>query len=493
MTAGLFPIHAGWMVPHVLQTLSGGGSGLLVDAVRFSHTWWLEPAAGLTDRGLSAHSGSGVAVSGTPATDASCLAGHGRVRRPTRVLQFLPIAGGQAFDVQVLLVMMGTGHRYGTRTGVGDLVPDPALDVLPRTASSPHQSAGCSSRLRQPGQPCSSQLGVRLVGRRSDRYGRCGRWSRPGGAQPRSRLSTGPGCAGSAQRGLQGLNRDEIAWRPTQVAGGAAVAGRRRHCGSDDLDVAGQSSAGGVLGHGHGLRRLWRWSAAERGHGRSCRNGSWVQRCWTGPQRRGLDGRSEPCGGRAGGPDSPAAGSVDRWAGGPRLHAERDLARSDDHRHAGPTGRGSGHQRVGGRGDRPALARHRCAERDGRGRGRHPGRGAVGQSFTYRFVADQTGTYWYHSHQVSHEQVVGGLFGALVVKPRRSSAAGVEVDRPSAHLRRHPHRQRSPRRPSGAGASEAAGTGAGRQHRQRTDARSGPHTPTGCWPSTGPKPEAPPR
>ena len=40
-----------------------------------------------------------------------------------------------------------------------------------------------------------------------------------------------------------------------------------------------------------------------------------------------------------------------------------------------------------------------------------------GQRFTYRFVADVAGTYWYHSHQVSHEQVVGGLFGALVIHP----------------------------------------------------------------------------
>ncbi|MEO6205059.1 MAG: multicopper oxidase family protein [Mycobacteriales bacterium] len=42
----------------------------------------------------------------------------------------------------------------------------------------------------------------------------------------------------------------------------------------------------------------------------------------------------------------------------------------------------------------------------------------VGGSFTYRFVADQVGTYWYHSHQLSHRQVQGGLFGALVVEPR---------------------------------------------------------------------------
>lgn len=41
-----------------------------------------------------------------------------------------------------------------------------------------------------------------------------------------------------------------------------------------------------------------------------------------------------------------------------------------------------------------------------------------GKSHTYRFVAEQAGTYWYHSHQVSHEQVAGGLFGSLVVLPR---------------------------------------------------------------------------
>jgi FtsP/CotA-like multicopper oxidase with cupredoxin domain len=42
----------------------------------------------------------------------------------------------------------------------------------------------------------------------------------------------------------------------------------------------------------------------------------------------------------------------------------------------------------------------------------------MGKSFTYRFVADQVGTYWYHSHQVSHTQVQRGLLGALVVTPR---------------------------------------------------------------------------
>jgi FtsP/CotA-like multicopper oxidase with cupredoxin domain len=48
---------------------------------------------------------------------------------------------------------------------------------------------------------------------------------------------------------------------------------------------------------------------------------------------------------------------------------------------------------------------------------------AVGQTHVYRFVARDAGTYWYHSHQVSHEQVIGGLLGAVVVQP-----AGLPVD-----------------------------------------------------------------
>ncbi|XVU21672.1 multicopper oxidase family protein [Actinoplanes sp. CA-054009] len=40
-----------------------------------------------------------------------------------------------------------------------------------------------------------------------------------------------------------------------------------------------------------------------------------------------------------------------------------------------------------------------------------------GHEFTYRFVAGQAGTFWYHSHQLSDEQVRGGLLGALIVTP----------------------------------------------------------------------------
>ena len=40
-----------------------------------------------------------------------------------------------------------------------------------------------------------------------------------------------------------------------------------------------------------------------------------------------------------------------------------------------------------------------------------------GERYVYRFVAEDAGTYWYHSHQVSHAQVRGGLFGTLLVLP----------------------------------------------------------------------------
>ncbi len=39
-----------------------------------------------------------------------------------------------------------------------------------------------------------------------------------------------------------------------------------------------------------------------------------------------------------------------------------------------------------------------------------------GGTHVYRWRMPEPGTYWYHSHQVSHEQVAGGLLGAVVVR-----------------------------------------------------------------------------
>jgi FtsP/CotA-like multicopper oxidase with cupredoxin domain len=51
----------------------------------------------------------------------------------------------------------------------------------------------------------------------------------------------------------------------------------------------------------------------------------------------------------------------------------------------------------------------------------------IGGEFTYRFLANQIGTYWYHSHQVSNPQVIGGLFGTLVVLPKSGDIEPVDV------------------------------------------------------------------
>jgi FtsP/CotA-like multicopper oxidase with cupredoxin domain len=50
---------------------------------------------------------------------------------------------------------------------------------------------------------------------------------------------------------------------------------------------------------------------------------------------------------------------------------------------------------------------------------------AVGQTFNYEFMVPDSGTYWYHPHQMSFEQVARGMFGALIVEEEKP----VEVDR----------------------------------------------------------------
>ena len=41
-----------------------------------------------------------------------------------------------------------------------------------------------------------------------------------------------------------------------------------------------------------------------------------------------------------------------------------------------------------------------------------------GERYTYRFRADQVGTFWYHSHENAADEVRRGLYGALVIHPQ---------------------------------------------------------------------------
>jgi FtsP/CotA-like multicopper oxidase with cupredoxin domain len=52
---------------------------------------------------------------------------------------------------------------------------------------------------------------------------------------------------------------------------------------------------------------------------------------------------------------------------------------------------------------------------------------APGQTYTYRFRAEQVGTFWYHSHQVSSSAVRRGLFGAFVIEPRTAAAEALDL------------------------------------------------------------------
>jgi len=45
-----------------------------------------------------------------------------------------------------------------------------------------------------------------------------------------------------------------------------------------------------------------------------------------------------------------------------------------------------------------------------------------GKTFTYRFKVSDAGTYWYHPHVHSHEQVEKGLYGMLVVREKQPLA-----------------------------------------------------------------------
>lgn len=48
-----------------------------------------------------------------------------------------------------------------------------------------------------------------------------------------------------------------------------------------------------------------------------------------------------------------------------------------------------------------------------------------GDTYTYEFVANDPGTYWYHSHQNGVEQLDKGLYGTIIVEPKEET----DIDR----------------------------------------------------------------
>jgi CopA family copper-resistance protein len=51
---------------------------------------------------------------------------------------------------------------------------------------------------------------------------------------------------------------------------------------------------------------------------------------------------------------------------------------------------------------------------------------APGETFTYRFRLEQSGTYWYHSH--SGMQEITGMYGTIIIEPRNGETIRVDRD-----------------------------------------------------------------
>lgn len=100
----------------------------------------------------------------------------------------------------------------------------------------------------------------------------------------------------------------------------------------------------------------------------------------------------------------------------------------------------------------------------------------AGGTFTDRFVAAHAGSYWYHSHQLSHAQVLGGLFGAVVIEP----APGLAEDDVAALLHTYPGTSRTLNGVSGDVSHDAAPGSTVRVRVTNTD-----NAATAAWVSGG--------
>ena len=109
-----------------------------------------------------------------------------------------------------------------------------------------------------------------------------------------------------------------------------------------------------------------------------------------------------------------------------------------------------------------------------------------GEDHIYRWVAPDAGTYWYHSHQLSHEQVSGGLLGGIVIHPKdRERGVGDVVA--MAHL----YDEQSPRSTGDTGfrhvhgPSRGSGSASGWSTPTTVRRTPGPACRSWCAPSTG--------
>src|SRR3546814_344163 len=131
------------------------------------------------------------------------------------------------------------------------------------------------------------------------------------------------------------------------------------------------------------------------------------------------DGRAAPPHRRA----RRGAAFASRPAGDAHLALRRRLARADDPRAPGRGGLRAPQERAAAADHHP-LARHPHRQRHGRRAAPDPARVEPGGTFDYRFTVPDAGTFWYHPHERSWEQVARGLYGLLIVE-EQEPAEGV--------------------------------------------------------------------
>lgn len=64
-----------------------------------------------------------------------------------------------------------------------------------------------------------------------------------------------------------------------------------------------------------------------------------------------------------------------------------------------------------------------------------------GKTYTYRFIPPDSGTFWYHSHQLSYEETTDGLFGKLIVDPPTPTIHADVDDAVALHIWNGPNNQ----------------------------------------------------
>ena len=94
-----------------------------------------------------------------------------------------------------------------------------------------------------------------------------------------------------------------------------------------------------------------------------------------------------------------------------------------------------------------------------------------GQTHTYRFRPEQVGTFWYHTHEDASNGVKRGLYGTLVILPRKPLPEKLDLALPVHTFSGRTCDRDQRRGPASSCPARHAGSAPAREHEQLADAR----------------------